>query len=76
VPHYTPNFGQLGFMGDHYSSPDVPYPASQISTPMIAAHGQSSFQGFSPQAQEGTPGDTDAMTEEKRRRNTAASGRW
>jgi hypothetical protein len=63
-------------MGDHYSPPGVPYPASQFSTPVIEAHGQSSFQGFSPQPQEGTPVDTEAMAEEKRRRNTAASGMW
>lgn len=76
MPQYTPNFGQLGFMGDHYSSSSVPNPASQLSAPIIPAHGQSSFQGFSPQPQEGIPVDTEAMAEEKRRRNTAASGMW
>ena len=41
---------------------------------MIAVPGQSSFQGFSQQTQEGAPFDTEAIAEEKRRRNTAASG--
>jgi hypothetical protein len=41
---------------------------------MIAVPGQSSFQRFSQQTQEGAPFDTEAIAEEKRRRNTAASG--
>ena len=43
----------------------------------MAASGQSTFQGFtSAQAQESAPVDADAMAEEKRRRNTAASGMY
>jgi len=75
VPNYTPGFGQLGFPAGNYSTPNAHYPASQLSTPIIAASGESTFQGFtSARAQETSPVDAEGMTEEKRRRNTAASG--
>jgi len=75
IPHYTPGFGQLGFPAGSYSSQSAPHPTSQLSTPIIAVSGESTFQGFtSEQAQGSAPVDADAMTEEKRRRNTAASG--
>ena len=78
VPHYTPDFGGPHvFPGGNYPPPGAPYSASQLSTPINAAPGESSFQGFTPaQTQEGAPVDADAIAEEKRRRNTAASGMW
>jgi hypothetical protein len=76
VPHYTPDFGPHAFPGGNYP-PSAPYSASQLSTPIIAGPGESSFQGFTPeQTQESAPADTEALAEEKRRRNTAASGMW
>ena len=75
MPSYTPGFGQLGSPAGNYSAPNAHYPSSQLPTPMIAASGESSFQAFtSAQTQESAPLDTEAMSEEKRRRNTAASG--
>lgn len=77
IPNYTPGFGQLGFPPGNYSAPNVHYPVSQLSTPIIAASGESTFQGFTPaQTQESAPVDPEAMSEEKRRRNTAASARF
>lgn len=77
VPNYTPCFGQLGLPPGSYSAPNAHYSTSQLSTPIMAASGQSTFQGFtSAQAQESAPVDADAMAEEKRRRNTAASGMY
>jgi hypothetical protein len=75
MPDYTPGFGQLGLPAGNYSVPNAHYPTSQLSTPIIAGSGESTFQGFtSAQTQENAPVDTEAMSEEKRRRNTAASG--
>jgi hypothetical protein len=75
MPNYTPSFGQLGLPAGSYSAPNAHYPTPQFSTPMIPASGESTFQAFtSPQTQEGAPVDTESMSEEKRRRNTAASG--
>ncbi len=75
MPNYTPGFGELGLPPGNYSAPNAHYPTSQLSMPVIAASGESSFQGFtSAQTQEGAPVDAEAMSEEKRRRNTAASG--
>ena len=79
MPNYTPGFGELGLPAGSYSAPNTHYPTSQFSTPIIAGSGESTFQGFtSPQTQENAPIDAEAMSEEKRRRNTAASGmsRW
>jgi hypothetical protein len=76
MPNYTPGFGELGLPPGNYSVPNAHYPTSQLSTPLVAASGESSFQGFtSAQTQESAPVvDAEAMSEEKRRRNTAASG--
>jgi len=75
MPNFTPGFGQLGLPADSYSALNAHYPTSQLSTPIIAASGESTFQGFtSAQTQENAPVDPEAMSEEKRRRNTAASG--
>jgi len=77
MPNYTPGFGELGLPAGNYLAPNAHYPTSQLSTPMIAASGESSFQGFTPaQTQENAPIDSEAMSEEKRRRNTAASARF
>ncbi len=76
MSHYTPDFGQLGFSAGNYSTPSASYSTSQLSTPTIPASGESTFQGFiSPQNQESARvDDAEATAEEKRRRNTAASG--
>jgi len=77
MPNYTPGFGQLGLPAGNYSDPNAHYPTSQLSTPIIATSGESTFQGFtSAQTQESPPVDLEAMSEEKRRRNTAASARF
>jgi hypothetical protein len=62
VDPYTPHFGQLDYPGGNYSAQSAP--------------GQLSFQGFTAQAQESAVVDNEATAEEKRRRNTAASGTW
>lgn len=75
IPNYTPGFGQLGLPAGNYSAPNTHYPTSELFTPIIGASGESTFQGFtSAQTQESAPVDPEAMSEEKRRRNTAASG--
>jgi hypothetical protein len=75
MSNYTPGFGELGVPAGNYSAANAHYPTSQSSTPMIAASGESSFQAFTPsQSDESAPVDPEAMSEEKRRRNTAASG--
>jgi len=72
---YTPGFEQLVPPAINYSPAGAPYPTPQLSTPLSAAPGQSSFQAvISAQDQEGTPVDAEATVEEKRKRNTAASG--
>jgi hypothetical protein len=75
MPNYTPGFGELGLPAGNYSAPNAHYPTSQLSTPIIPASGESTFQAFTPaQTEESAPFDPEAMSEEKRRRNTAASG--
>jgi hypothetical protein len=75
VSHYPPDFGQLGFSAGNFSTPSASYSTSQLSTPTIPASGESTFQGFtSRQNQESARVDAEATAEEKRRRNTAASG--
>jgi hypothetical protein len=75
MPNYTPGFGQLGLPAGNYSAPNAHYPTPQLSTPIIAGPGESTFQAFTPdQTQESAPVDAEALSEEKRRRNTAASG--
>ena len=75
MPNYTPGFGELGLPPGNYPAPNTHHPTSQLSTPILAGSGESSFQGFtSAQTQEIAPIDAEAMSEEKRRRNTAASG--
>lgn len=70
---YTPGFGQLVPPGiDHYPE-NTPYPTPQFSTPIGTAPGESSFQAAI-STQEDAPLDVEANAEEKRRRNTAASG--
>ena len=75
MPNYTPGFGELGLPPGNYSAPNAHYPTSHLSMPIIPASGESTFQAFtSAHSQESAPVDTEAMSEEKRRRNTAASG--
>jgi len=77
VPQYTPDPGPPFPSGDIHSSAGAPYPTQQLSTPITTVPGESSFQAFpSSLTPEGAQFDTEAMSEEKRRRNTAASARF
>jgi len=72
---YTPGFGQLVPPGTGYSPASTPYPTSYLPAPHATVPGQSSFQGVIPaHTLEGAPIDAEAIAEEKRKRNTAASG--
>jgi len=75
APQYTPGFEQLFPPGTNYSPASAPYPTSHLPTPLATSPGQSSFQTVIPaHTLEGAPVDAEAIAEEKRKRNTAASG--
>lgn len=72
-----PEFGTLFPPDSNHPLASAPYPTPHISTPITTAPSESSFQAFtSAQIQESAPVDAEASTEEKRKRNTAASGMW
>ncbi|KAH9004226.1 hypothetical protein EDB86DRAFT_3072570 [Lactarius hatsudake] len=75
IPQQTSDFGQFYLPSSGYSPATPPFPIPALSTPITSIPGESSFQAFT-STQEGTPVDTDATAEEKRRRNTAASARF
>jgi len=69
APHFPP--------GDIRSSAGASYQTPQLSTPITTPPGESSFQTFSSSlTPEGAQFDSEAVAEEKRRRNTAASARF
>ena len=73
MPQQTPDFGQFYLPDSSYPLASHPFPTQELSTPITSAPGESSFQAFT-SVMEGTPADAEATSEEKRRRNTAASG--
>ena len=72
MPHQTLDFGPLYPPNTGYPPASHPFPAQALLTPIDSPTGESSFQTFN--STEGTPVDAEASAEEKRRRNTAASG--
>lgn len=72
MPQQTPDFGLLYPPNSGYPPTSHIFPEQALLTPIDSPTGESSFQTFN--AMEGAPVDAEASAEEKRRRNTAASG--
>ena len=73
IPQQTPDFGPFYLPSSGYSPASPPFLTPALSTPIASVPGESSFQAFT-STQEGASVDADATADEKRRRNTAASG--
>jgi hypothetical protein len=73
MPQQTADFEQFFLPNSGYPPASPPFPTPALSAPIASGPGESSFQAFTP-SQDGAPLDPDVSAEEKRRRNTAASG--
>jgi hypothetical protein len=74
IPQQTQDFAQFYLQNSGYPPASLPFPTPALSAaPIALGPGESSFQAFT-SSQDGAPVDADVSAEEKRRRNTAASG--
>jgi hypothetical protein len=73
IPQQNPDFGPFYLPNSGYPPDSHPFPTQALTAPINSTPGESSFQAFT-SSSDGGQADAEATAEDKRRRNTAASG--